>query len=554
MSVQTAVTNQQMSDDPSITVSEGGFELPVVEVLTGRGVLFGKSGSGKSNSLGVIAEELLEQGFPLCIVDADGEHYGLKEEYELLHVGGDESVDVQVGPEHAERLAEVMLHEDVPVILDISGYIEDDEADELVRRVVSKLFSMEKKSKKPFPVFIEEVHEMVPETNSPDALAKTLIRVAKRGRKHGLGIVGASQRPAEVKKSLVTQASWSIWHKLTWSNDTDVVKDIIDNEHAEAVQDLDTGQAIVLADWLDEVRTVQFREKHTFDAGATPGLEEFTTPELKGVSDDVVEALQSITEEQEAEESEVEDLRETVESLRAEKEELERELDRVASEDTTEPEKVEALTAQAERLRDERDELSDRVDELEVERDELHEEKEAAWDQVGELKSERGQLYDRIEAARDALGVEADQLDSEMRDRIEELEAENERLRTELESASGESVLPEDADYMDFIDQKPVQEAIEQAKDETTPKYVRGVVGAVIEEGGAVSYTDIAERLGLSQTNHVSSAATTLETLGVIKKVDMGDEKGVDLNLGGIEDIIAKQQKRERTEEIMDKI
>ena len=550
-----------MSDsNPTITVSEGGFEFPVVEVLTGRGVLFGKSGSGKSNSLGVIAEELLEQGFPLCIVDADGEHYGLKEEYELLHVGGDESVDVQVGPEHAEQLAEVMLHEDVPVILDVSGYIEDSDAHELVERVVSKLFSMEKKAKKPFPVFVEEIHEMVPETNHPDSVAKTLIKAAKRGRKHGLGVVGASQRPAEVKKSFVTQASYSIWHKLTWKQDTDVVKEVINKSHAEAVQDLDTGEAIVTADWMDDVRTVQFQRKRTFDAGATPGLEEFTTPELKGVSDAVIDRLESITEEKEAEESEVEDLREDVKRLKTEKAELESELEDLRSGETVESEEVERLQDRLSTVKQDRDELAEQVASLKTEKADLQEMTEQMNDRIVELESELGAVDDareHLQSALSALGVDAtvemSREESELRDRIDELESENERLQRELREA-GDEVTMADADYMDFIEHDAVQDAIEEAKAESTPKYIRGVIGAIIEEGGVVSYDDVAQRLGLSQTNHVSSAATTLETLGVIEKQDVGHGKGVDLNVDGIEDIISRQKKRERTEEVMDKI
>ena len=121
------------------------------------------------------------------------------------------------------------------------------------------------------------------------------------------------------------------------------------------------------------------------------------------------------------------------------------------------------------------------------------------------------------------------------------------------EDETGE-IVPEDAEYMDFIEQEAVQDAIEEAKAENTPKYVRGVVGAVIEAGEAVTYDDIAERLGLAQNNHVSSAATTLETLGVVEKVDVDGKTGVDLNLDGIEDIIRRQKKRERTEDVMEKL
>ena len=85
-----------------IPVGVDGYDLPVVDVLTGRGFITGKSGSGKSNTASVVVEQLLENGFPCLIVDTDGEYYGLKERFEMLHVGADEECDLQVGPEHAK--------------------------------------------------------------------------------------------------------------------------------------------------------------------------------------------------------------------------------------------------------------------------------------------------------------------------------------------------------------------------------------------------------------------------------------------------------------------
>ena len=94
--------------------SEKPISMPVVQLLTGRGFITGKSGSGKSNTASVVVEELLEAGYPVLIVDTDGEYYGLKEEYELLHAGADEECDIQVGPEHAEKVAELALEGNVP--------------------------------------------------------------------------------------------------------------------------------------------------------------------------------------------------------------------------------------------------------------------------------------------------------------------------------------------------------------------------------------------------------------------------------------------------------
>lgn len=301
-----------MSDDEQRKVLVGETDdghdlwLPVVELLTGRGFVTGKSGSGKSNTASVIAEELLEAGFPLLIIDTDGEYYGLKEEYEMLHAGADEECDIQIGPEHAEQMAALALEENVPIILDVSGYLDEGVADELIKKVAQQLFVKEKKLKKPFLLVVEEVHEYIPEGGGVGETGNLLIKISKRGRKHGLGIVGISQRPADVKKDFITQANWLVWHRLTWDNDTNVVGRIIDTEYSELVSELGDGQGFVQTDWTNvEVQKVQFRRKRTFDAGATPGLDDFERPELKSVSEALVGDLQNISERKEQEESRI---------------------------------------------------------------------------------------------------------------------------------------------------------------------------------------------------------------------------------------------------------
>jgi len=144
------------------TVDGQSVELPIVELLTGRAFITGKSGSGKSNSASVVTEELLEAGYPVLIVDTDGEYYGLKEQYEILHAGADEQADIQVGPEHAGRLAGLALEDGVPIILDVSGYLDEDVANELIRETARELFIREKEQKTPFLLVVEEIHEYVP--------------------------------------------------------------------------------------------------------------------------------------------------------------------------------------------------------------------------------------------------------------------------------------------------------------------------------------------------------------------------------------------------------
>ncbi|OYR58745.1 helicase HerA domain-containing protein, partial [Halorubrum halodurans] len=302
-------------------------ELPVVDVLTGRSFITGKSGSGKSNTASVVIENLLDNGFPVIIVDTDGEYYGLKEEYEILHAGADDECDIVVSPEHAEKLANLALEQNVPIILDVSGYLEEDTANELLLEVVKQLFAKEKRLKKPFLLVVEECHEYIPEGGGMDETGKMLIKVGKRGRKHGLGIVGISQRPADVKKDFITQCDWLCWHRLTWDNDTKVVGRILGSKYASAVEDLGDGEAFLMTDWDESIRRIQFHRKETFDAGATPGLDDFERPELKSVSSDLVGELQSISDEKARRESELADLRQELDKKDQRIRQLESELE-----------------------------------------------------------------------------------------------------------------------------------------------------------------------------------------------------------------------------------
>jgi Predicted ATPase len=221
-------------------------QLPVVDLMTGRGFATGKSGAGKSNTVSVVIEKLLDRGLPVMVVDIDGEYYGLKEDYEILHVGADEACDLVVNEEHAGKLAELALEQNVPIILDVSSFLDESEARDLLTAVARNLFAKEKKLKQPFLLVIEEVHEYIPEGGGLDECGRMLIKAAKRGRKHGLGVVGVSQRPADVKKDFITQCDWLVWHRLTWENDTKVVRRILGSEYADAIDGMGDGEAFVL--------------------------------------------------------------------------------------------------------------------------------------------------------------------------------------------------------------------------------------------------------------------------------------------------------------------
>jgi len=438
------MTDAEQTDDQLPLDTAGDVTLPTVKILTGRGFITGKAGSGKSNTASVVIEELLDRGFPCLIVDTDGEYWGLKEEYEILHVGADEECDLQVGPEHAEKLAGLALEENVPIILDVSGFLDEDEADDLVRETARHLFVKEKKLKKPFLLLVEECHEYLPQGGGMNETGEMLVKVAKRGRKHGLGLTGMSQRPADVKKSFITQANWLMWHRLTWENDTKVVRGVVGSEQADAITDLEDGEAFLQADFVNaDVQRVQVRRKRTFDAGATPGLDDFERPDLQSVSGDLVEELEEISEAEEQRQDRIAQLEARVEELQDEKEELEEELDSARDMRNLAQQMAEGLQASG----GNGDVANEKVDELIDERNELRstlkdrdnriEELEATVDDLRNELKQRPEIGERaveaVEVLAEEFGVGGDDSGAlrrklaSARDRINELESERQR-------------------------------------------------------------------------------------------------------------------------------
>jgi len=323
-----------MSDsNASIRFTEEEIDVPLVDLLTGRGFITGKSGSGKSNTAGKICEEILEEGYPLMVIDTEGEYYGLKEEYELLHVGADEECDLQVGPEHAGKIAELALEENVPIILDVSGYIETSEVNQLVHDTCKAMFDKEKKLKKPFPILVEEAHEWIPQqgTRGEDGeVTKMLIRIGKRGRKRGLGLAALSQRPQAVDKDYITQTDYKIWHHLDWDTELKVVKRVLGKDWVEDVSNLETGEAILQADFIENSpRKVHVLEKKTFDAGKLADR----LAQVASGGEEGSEALDEIREEK----------NDRIRELESKKDELESELEEVKSDKQDLKQRVEEL-------------------------------------------------------------------------------------------------------------------------------------------------------------------------------------------------------------------
>ncbi|WJI09298.1 DUF87 domain-containing protein [Methanobacterium sp. CWC-01] len=278
--------------------------------------VLGITGSGKTNTSAVILEEMLKYKYPMTIVDIDGEYWGLKEQFELLVVGKSKNVDFEVNVEHARQIAEISISKNIPVILDISGFLYEDTYQFLLN-YMEEIWDLAGKFRKPYEIVLEEAHEFIPQGTRND-LKEIFTRIALRGRKRGLGIIILSQRSAKVEKDVLTQAEMVFLHKVIHPSDIKVYKEILPvtaKEVSILISKLKVGDCIFYFE--NNYDLIHVRLRDTFHAGFTPSLKTVKTPKLKLVSDEILKSLQNLTKAKIKEKSEIDRLKTKVNDLEA---------------------------------------------------------------------------------------------------------------------------------------------------------------------------------------------------------------------------------------------
>lgn len=130
----------------------------------------------------------------------------------------------------------------------------------LVVSMVSELvFSIQQwtssEKRHPIAIFCDEAHLYIPESYSGGSAAEASLlafeRIAKEGRKYGVGLVIISQRPSEVNKTVLSQCNNFIAMRLMNSDDQAVVKRLLPDSlggFSDLLPILDVGEALVVGD------------------------------------------------------------------------------------------------------------------------------------------------------------------------------------------------------------------------------------------------------------------------------------------------------------------
>ncbi|MFW1156147.1 ATP-binding protein [Vibrio parahaemolyticus] len=117
----------------------------------------------------------------------------------------------------------------------------------------------------PLNLVLEEAHTYIPEdSDSKFSIAKERVeRIAKEGRKYGIGLTVVTQRPSNVSTTVLSQCGTYIALRLTNDLDQNKIKRLLPDTLAGQVDFLPSlrdGEAFVSGDSINLPRKVQFRE------------------------------------------------------------------------------------------------------------------------------------------------------------------------------------------------------------------------------------------------------------------------------------------------------
>jgi DNA helicase HerA-like ATPase len=301
------------------------YEVYLLIKNFGRIFITGKSGSGKSYTMGVLCEEFLKKGVPVVILDRHGEYGSLKVAGEDLPEGESEFVDRVVefsdlkknkgGDVDIEYLfslkASDIVASNLCTVVNLNGLaLEVQET--IAGKLLKKLYDASTtRGIPPFYLFLDEAHLFAGKKRTETC--DTVKLFAQEGRKFGANIVIGTQRPQLLDTTIRAQAGTWIIHNLSDVRDIGITissAEDLSNENKTDISGLDKGQGIICGEAVKGIPLfVKIRSRRTKHGGVSFNpldfLSEQTVEELQkrkqrllgGKSADELETSKSMFEE-----------------------------------------------------------------------------------------------------------------------------------------------------------------------------------------------------------------------------------------------------------------
>ncbi len=275
---------------PEESVSLGnliGYPYEVYLLIKNFGRIFitGKSGSGKSYTMGVLCEEFLKKGIPVVILDRHGEYGSLKVVAEDVGEGESEFVDNIIefsdlkknkgGDIDIEYLFSLkpsdIIAPNLCTVVNLNGLaLEVQET--IAGKLLKKLYEASTtRTIPPFYLFLDEAHLFAGKKQTETCEVVKLF--AQEGRKFGANIVIGTQRPQLLDTTIRAQAGTWVVHNLSDIRDIGITissAEDLSNDNKSDISGLDKGQGIICGEAVKGIPLfVKIRKRRTRHGGVS---------------------------------------------------------------------------------------------------------------------------------------------------------------------------------------------------------------------------------------------------------------------------------------------
>jgi hydroxymethylpyrimidine pyrophosphatase-like HAD family hydrolase len=220
----------------SLGTYEGGS--PATLEVRGRNVLVaGESQSGKSWIAGMLCEQLILQGYSVCVLDVEGDHQALHNLPGVIHLRGGP------GPPSFREVTLALRHPDLSVVVDLSE-LSQDRKKAYVHNLLEQLAILRRRTGLPHRIVIEEAHQFLDNAEAAALLDPNL---------EGYTLV--TYRPSALHPSVLQNRPVLVATRLSDPDEIDALRRyrLAANPDPleEQLEGLALGEALVLSDDAD---------------------------------------------------------------------------------------------------------------------------------------------------------------------------------------------------------------------------------------------------------------------------------------------------------------
>jgi uncharacterized coiled-coil protein SlyX len=246
--------------------------------------ILAKKGAGKTYTGRVLAEEMESVGIPFVALDPTGAWWGLRAGADgqasggiKAYVFGGDHGDVPLEPTAGKLMADLVVDERLPMVLDLSAFGTRASERTFARDFLDRLY---RRNRDLVHLFVDEADLFAPQRpqSGDQPLLGVMENLVRRGRIKGIGCTLISQRPAVLNKDVLTQVDVLVAMRITSPQDRGAIGDWIKghdeqgqgNEVLGSLASLANGEGWVWAPELNILQRVAIRAARTFDSSPTP--------------------------------------------------------------------------------------------------------------------------------------------------------------------------------------------------------------------------------------------------------------------------------------------